>query len=373
MVSESYHRAEEVANTVESTVQKVPSSIIHGCFLLLKKLGFGFLGAAYVCMVLIAVFIMAVAVGVALVQLWVEEPVSVRERLYFDYTHPHPDALFSFGVIGEGQSSKRIRQMGIPVGQTISVSLALLMPESGFNRDIGVFQLSAEIISVNGDVISKSSHPCILRYRSPPVRLARTALISIPLLLGITDETQRITIQILKHKEGFPRTSAIRVILIPRAGTSFLPQLYEAEILINSKLPWTKGLIYSWKWTFYVWSSINIYFVILIFLILCCKPLFFPMMTPYFSDQTETFQEMAIEPPREPETRVEEVDEEEIAELLRKWRQSRSKRKAIYLHQQMAPETVGSSASTISISREETSTAGAEEDFGDSESVCLGG
>ncbi|KAF3454171.1 hypothetical protein FNV43_RR04618 [Rhamnella rubrinervis] len=279
MVSESYHRAEEVANTVESTVQKVPSSIIHGCFLLLKKLGFGFLGAAYVCMVLIAVFIMAVAVGVALVQLWVEEPVSVRERLYFDYTHPHPDALFSFGVIGEGQSSKRIRQMGIPVGQTISVSLALLMPESGFNRDIGVFQLSAEIISVNGDVISKSSHPCILRYRSPPVRLARTALISIPLLLGITDETQRITIQILKHKEGFPRTSAIRVILIPRAGTSVVKEM-------ETEQKQEKGNLFA---------SAN------------------------------------------------------------------------------GPETVGSSASTISISREETSTAGAEEDFGDSESVCLGG
>lgn len=232
-------------------------------------------------------------------------------------------------------------------------------------------QLSAEIISIDGDVISKSSHPCMLRFRSPPVRLARTALMGLPLLLGIADETQRITIQILKHKEGFPRTGAIRVLLIPRAGTSFLPQLYEAEILINSKLPWTKGLIYSWKWTFYVWSSLNTYIVFLIFLIVCCKPLFFPVMTPNFSDQTET--EMAIEPPKEPETRVEEVDEEEISELLRKWRQSRSKRKAIYLQQQMVPETVGSSASTISISREETSTAGAEEDFGDSESVCLGG
>lgn len=139
MVSESYHRAEELADRVESTVQEVPSSIAHGCFLLLKKLGFGFLGAAYVCMVLIAIFIVAVVVGVGLVQLWVEEPVFVREMLYFDYTEPHPNALFSFGVIGEGRSKK---QMGVPVGQTIYVSLALLMPESGFNRDIGVFQVN---------------------------------------------------------------------------------------------------------------------------------------------------------------------------------------------------------------------------------------
>lgn len=235
-----------------------------------------------------------------------------------------------------------------------------------------VSQLSAEIISTNGNVIAKSRHPCMLRFRSQPIRLARTALMSIPLLLGISSETQRISVQILKHKEGLPRTGAIRVILIPRAGTSSLPQLYEAEIVIKSKLPWTKQLIYSWRWTFYVWSSLNAYIMLLILLILCCKPLFFPTMTANLSNQTE--RETAIEPPKEPETRVEKDDEEEISELLRKWRQSRSKRKAIYLQERMAAEeTAGSSASTISISREETSTAGAEEGFGDSESVCLGG
>lgn len=207
----------------------------------------------------------------------------------------------------------------------------------------------------------------MLRFRSLPVRLARTALLGVPLVLGIAGETQRITIEILKHKEGHPRTGAIRVILSPRAGTSFLPQLYEADILINSKLPWTKQLIYSWKWTFYVWSSLNTYIVFLLFLTLCCKQLLFPLVTAGLSEQRE--RELAIEPPKEPETRAEDEDEEEeedISEFLRKWRQSRSKRKAIYMQERM-PETVGSSASTISITREETS------DVGDSESVCLGG
>lgn len=92
-------------------------------------------------MVLIAVFIIAVVVGVGLVQLWVEEPVFVRERLYFDYTEAHPKALFSFGGFEGLQGSQRKKQMGVPVGQTFYVSLALLMPESGFNRDIGVFQV----------------------------------------------------------------------------------------------------------------------------------------------------------------------------------------------------------------------------------------
>ena len=72
----------------------------------------------------------------------------------------------------------------------------------------------------------------MLRFRSFPVRLARTFILSVPLLLGIADEAQKIAIdQILKHKEGYARTEAVRVTMIPRAGTAFLPQIYGADSL----------------------------------------------------------------------------------------------------------------------------------------------
>ncbi|PRQ41533.1 putative Seipin family protein [Rosa chinensis] len=408
---ESYHQAEQAKETVESAVQKAPSTIIHGAVVLIKKLGFGVLGAAYVCMVLFMLLILATIVGVALVRLWLEEPVVVRDRLHFDYTLAHPKAVFVFGgsglAAGSGadyfkiiiSSNSRRMAMGVPVGHTFTVSLELLMPESDFNRHIGVFQMTAEALAANGDVIAKSSQPCMLRFRSLPIRLTRTFLMGVPLILGISGETQKIAGQILRHKEGtYPRTRAIRITLSPRAGTSHLPQLYEAEIVLNSQLPWTKQLVRSWKWTLYVWASLYCYTIFVITYVTCCRPLLSPVTmiktaANYVANRvnhdrsttdhvqrdrgasTEVRRRRPLRVPKDATTTLKDDSDqsEDISELLRKWQRSRSKRKAIYLQTDLPSETVGTSSapSTISMStREDASTVTAEEDVGDSESVC---
>ena len=61
------------------------------------------------------------------------------------------------------------------------------------------------------------------------------------------------------------------------------------------------------------------------------------------------------------------LEEEEVSEFVRKWRARRGKRKAVYLE---AESTGGSSASSLTITREETSGGVLEEEVGDSESVC---
>ncbi|KAK7850880.1 hypothetical protein CFP56_043475 [Quercus suber] len=87
--------------------------------------------------------------------------------------------------------------------------------------------------------------------------------------------------------------------------------------------------------------------------------------TSFCGDCSE--RELMTEEPAEALTRAR--DERDVSELLRKWQ--RSKRKAIYLHEAMR-ETVGSSTSSMSVTREDTSTV-VDEDAVDSESVCLGG
>lgn len=281
----------------------------------------------------------------------------VRERLYFDYAEVHPNAVL---VLGGYSGTKK--KMGVPVGQTIYVSLVLQMPESDYNREIGMFQLVAEVISTDGNVRDKSSLPCMLRFRSLPVRLVRTSLMSIPLLLGITSETQRLTIPMLRHKEGYPRTKAIRITLVPRAGTSFLPQLYEAEILVNSELPWRKEFVHRWKWTFYVWTSVYMYLMLLIVLICCFRQLIFPVMIASFShnkyDRNTTTESRREQLAGSKDTR-------EILEMLRRWKERGRKRKEML--EGVLPESVSSSASSISVTRDDSSI----EDVGDSESVCF--
>lgn len=244
-----------------------------------------------------------------------------------------------------------------------------------------VLQLTAELLSVNGNVIAKSSQPCMLRFRSSPIRLARTVMMGLPLVLGISAETQKINVEILRHKELNQRTNAIRLTLHPRAGTSSLPQLYEAEIVLNSHLPWTKELIRNWKWTFYVWVSLYVYILLLMLLLCCFRPLIFLVTPESFSDQRVS-EGVTSEELKELQDGELLGDESDVSELLRKLRVSRNKRKTILTYGGVGvEEIVGSSASSISMSatREDaTSTAvedetsvDVEDDVEDSESVCI--
>ncbi|XP_058739969.1 seipin-1 [Vicia villosa] len=368
VTSESYHHGQE-------TEDNTPSQIAYGSIVLLKKLGLCFLSAAYVCMVLFLVLILASVLGVGLVRFWVEEPVIVHESLHFDYTETHPSAVFSFSGGGVSATGGYImkKHRRVPVGHTFSVSLSLLMPESDFNRELGVFQLTAELLSVNGNVIAKSSQPCMLRFRSSPIRLARTVMMGVPLVLGISAETQKINVEILRHKEMNQRTNAIRLTLHPRAGSSSLPQLYEAEIVLNSHLPWTKELIRSWKWTFYVWVSLYVYVLLLMFLLCWYRPLIFLVTPESFSSQRVS-ENVTSEELKELQDGELLGDESDVSELLRKLRLSRSKRKTILTHGGVGlEETVGSSASSISMSatREDVTSVDVEDDVEDSESVCI--
>lgn len=144
----NFLRPEETEKNVAVAVNAaatVPSKVVHGSTLLLKKFGVGILGAAYVGMVLTTLLILSGVLGFGLVRMLAEEPVVLREQLYFDYADIHPKAVFSFAEYGVENYNhnfmmmKQKKNFGVPVGHTMYVSLFLLMPESDFNRDIGVF------------------------------------------------------------------------------------------------------------------------------------------------------------------------------------------------------------------------------------------
>ncbi|KAF8015389.1 hypothetical protein BT93_H1023 [Corymbia citriodora subsp. variegata] len=381
LASDSYHRTEEAKDSVESAVHRVPS----GLSLLLKRLGLGFIASAYVCMVLTLLMALSVMVGVGLVGMWVEEPVFVRQRLHLDYTRLHPQAVFSFcgggvdGGVGLCEGFRHKKHVGVPVGHTFSVSLSLLMPESDYNLRVGVFQVTAELLSANEEAIARSSQPCMLRFRSLPVRLMRTLVLGVPLLLGVSEETQKIKVDVLKHKElRHPRTVAIRITLIPRAGTMSPPQLCEGQIAMSSQLPWAKEVVHNWKWSFHVWASLCTYVALLLTLLCCCKPLVLPSGLAMGVSSTEHDGESEVDMKksdrrvRREEARVGD-DDGEVAELLRKWQQSRGKRKA-RIDSQVGGEgeDEGEGLSAATRTREETRASSIEEDeVGDSESVCL--
>ncbi|CAN7121450.1 unnamed protein product [Brassica rapa subsp. narinosa] len=271
LIYRSYRRAAAAISVAENTVKRAPSRIKGGAARVVRRTWFGVMGACHVSAIMVAAMILAVVLGVGIVSLYVEKPVVVRERLFFDYTEDNPSAVFSLG--------KKKRPFGVPLGHKVHVSLVLWMPESDLNRRIGLFQLKVELLSLKGEIIARSSQPCMLRFRSQPIRLARTFVMSVPLVAGIANEAQTMRIDALMHQEKGTRTKTVRVTLIPRAQTRLLPQLYEAEIVINSKPPWTKRMAYNWKWTLCVWTSMYLFVPILIALLWCFRPFLFPYVT----------------------------------------------------------------------------------------------
>lgn len=387
LFSDSFN-ADKAQKFVESGVRAaagVPSTVLHEGSSLLKKVAkkvaMGILAAVYVYVILIVILAVSFILGVGLVQRWVEQPVSLREDLHFDYTQDHPAAAIAFGGDYGGYkdhlrqwplTSSKVR--GVPIGHTFYVSVLLLLPDSDYNREIGVFQLTAEIISSNGEVMENASHPCMLQYRTWPIRTIRTFIMGLPLLLGISRETQTIEVAMLKHKEGFPRSAAVRIILSPRAGTDFLPQLYEAEILLNSQLRWWKEQIRRWKWTFCVWTSMSIYAILLLLVLLFFRPVILPEFFSGVSDERE--QDMAI--------RASEITEaakhREKSGVLKSTRRlprsrSRGKRKATHLQMdefQIAEPAEESCATSMTLTRDGSTVASTslKEESGDSESAC---
>ncbi|KAK1441542.1 hypothetical protein QVD17_07526 [Tagetes erecta] len=321
-----------------------------------NKAVMGLVGVAYMSLVLMTLMLVSIVMGVGLVRFSVEEPVYLQERLYFDYRDAHPSAVLDFGL---EEYDKLVKV--VPVGHSCNVRLVFVMPESDYNREIGMFQVVAESLSVNGDVITTSSRPCMLRFRSQPVRMMQTFLMAVPLLLGIKSEIQMVNVPLLKYKERYyHRTQFIKISLVPRAGTPYLPQIYEANLIVSSELPWMKRMVRNWKWTFSVWTSLYVFLLNLLVLVCFFRSLLFPDVMNVMN--VSGYQRLAVTDTLEGSPRaVGGSRDRPSLETLRRWRQSRSKRKATPYGE--------SDATSMSVTRDEDTGATSEE-VGDSESVC---
>eukprot|EP00246_Nothoceros_aenigmaticus_P005337 TRINITY_DN17305_c0_g1_i1.p1 TRINITY_DN17305_c0_g1~~TRINITY_DN17305_c0_g1_i1.p1 ORF type:complete len:335 (-),score=27.95 TRINITY_DN17305_c0_g1_i1:40-927(-) len=182
------------------------------------------------------------------------------------YASAHPDKL------------DRIR--AIPMSHKFDATVTLTLPESDYNRRLGMFQISVELVSVRTHVLARSSRPCMLQFRSSPVRYAKTLLLGLPLLMGLSQEYQTLTVRVMENQEEMVvPTATVKAYLEPKAGFPEghgLPELYTAEIHIKSKLPWIRALIYAWRWTFYVWTAFWIFMLEVTLILLCCRQALLP-------------------------------------------------------------------------------------------------
>ncbi|XP_061364915.1 seipin-2-like [Gastrolobium bilobum] len=253
------------------------------------RCGWGFLWSIYVCCILFALLVSSIVVSVFLVKFLVEKPFQMRQVLNFDYTKQSPVAyvpIISCAGVGVGQASENdivvSKWMGgriIPAKQKVQVTVSLLVPESDYNKNLGVFQIRVDFLSSNGKTISSSSQPCILKFRSEPIRLITTFLKIAPLVTGYISETQTLNIKMRGFVEGDVPISCLKVTLeqraeyLPGAG---IPQIYESSIFIEAELPLFKRIIWHWKIIIFIWITMMTFMMELLFVLVCCWPIIIP-------------------------------------------------------------------------------------------------
>lgn len=230
------------------------------------RLAWGSLWAVYVCVVLCALLIMAFLGGGLLVGKMVEEPVQMTETLNFDYTKPSPVAFVP------------VRRL-VPPHQRMQLEVSLTLPESDYNRRLGVFQVRAEFLSADGKVVSATSQPCMLKFKSVHMHFIETFLQSFSLLSGYSSESQVIRLKMRGIKEAFEPITEVKIMLEQRAEFSTgagIPEIYAASLLLEAELPLLKRILWNWRWTLFVWSSMGFFVFELLLALVCCRPCIFP-------------------------------------------------------------------------------------------------
>ncbi|KAI3719106.1 hypothetical protein L6452_19997 [Arctium lappa] len=256
------------------------------------QIGWGLFWSVYVGFILISLLVFAFVVSGIILKCIMDEPIQITEQLNFDYTKDSPTAFVPLMSCPEPsflEHSEPIfpgctaESRVIPLDHRVHATVFLSLPESDYNRNLGVFQVRVDFLSGNGKRLASTRQPSMLHFKSQPIRLLSTFLNLAPLITGYSSESQTLNIKFRGYTETSVPTSCLRVILEQRAEFKRgrgVPEIYAAFLKLESQPPFLKRILWSWKGTIYVWASVMIFGVELLFTLVCCTPVILPWIQP---------------------------------------------------------------------------------------------
>ncbi|XP_065878082.1 seipin-2 [Euphorbia lathyris] len=251
---------------------------------LLLRFGYAMFWCSYVCAVLCGLLVFSTLTSGVAMRFLVENPIEMKHELIFDYTQKSPAAfvpIISCGGVGCSLNceEKSLGPRVVPLYHKLQVNLQLTLPESTYNKNLGVFQVRIDLLSPDGKVIASKRQPCMLKFKSELVQTVNTFFKIAPLLTGYLSETQTLKVNIRGITEGDVPTSCIKVVLEQRAEYqpgAGIPEIYDASLSLESELPFMKRMIWGWRKTMFVWISMMLFIVKLLFALICCRSLIMP-------------------------------------------------------------------------------------------------
>ncbi|KAF8075514.1 hypothetical protein N665_1089s0008 [Sinapis alba] len=253
------------------------------------KFGWGLFWAVYVGIVLFGFLVLSLMLGGFMINRVADKPFVVKEVLNFDYTKNSPEAFVPItscaGVACDGsckESNEMVKVRGfraIPRDHKLEITLSMTVPESSYNKNLGMFQVRVDFLSADGQTLNSIRRPCMLRFRSEPIRLVQTFFKVVPLVTGYVSEIQTLSLKLKGFAEKDIPTACLKVMIEQRAEFrpgAGIPELYDASLSLESDLPFFKKVIWKWRKTLYVWISMSLFITELLFALVCCRPLIIP-------------------------------------------------------------------------------------------------
>uniref|UniRef100_A0A803N2U4 Seipin n=1 Tax=Chenopodium quinoa TaxID=63459 RepID=A0A803N2U4_CHEQI len=221
---------------------------------LVLRCSWGLFWSVYVCSILVGLLIGAFVIGVLMMRYcFVEEPFLLKQGLNFDYTKSKPVAFVPITSCPSEEWRVKYEDVNavgyarfIPPNHKLQATVTIVLPESDYNRNLGVFQVRIEFLSENGKTLGSFSHPCMLEFKSQPLRLLLTFFKIVPLVAGYLSETQTLKLKFRGYKEGVIPTACLKITMEQRAEfrpAAGIPEVYDAIVHLESKLPFFKRIL----------------------------------------------------------------------------------------------------------------------------------
>eukprot|EP00005_Dracoamoeba_jomungandri_P014205 CAMPEP_0174265456 /NCGR_PEP_ID=MMETSP0439-20130205/26578_1 /TAXON_ID=0 /ORGANISM="Stereomyxa ramosa, Strain Chinc5" /LENGTH=418 /DNA_ID=CAMNT_0015351917 /DNA_START=42 /DNA_END=1295 /DNA_ORIENTATION=- len=160
-------------------------------------------------------------------------PVCHLEHpLYFDFEKENPTANFDF-------LSSQLSQ-----GYSYDYIVEFVLPESPNNNHMGMFMTSISLVTDHNEVLANDTKPGIIHHKTPLLRYLTTLFWSLPLVLGISEEKQTLTIPVIEDWADLrisnePYHAVVKI-------SSQMIQIYSSKLKVVSRLYGLSYLFHDW-------------------------------------------------------------------------------------------------------------------------------
>jgi len=177
---------------------------------------------------------------------WLLVPnVALQQSIYFQYAEPLPN-----GTVVRPYAELNLLPRQVTAGQDYDAYVTLELPESEENRDAGMFMIGLEFYQKE-EIVFSSTRPARLRYKSNLLETFSTVFFSLPLVLGLSEQKQFVSIRMVEKLN-----KQFQTIIVTLSKPNV--QLYSATFSMQAQLTGIRYWFYHWFFTSFAVGTLSI-------------------------------------------------------------------------------------------------------------------